>query len=218
MKKLLQSGVIAASALLLAACATKPVNYDYTAYKESKPRSILVLPPVNQSPDVNASLSMLSVATMPLAEAGYYVMPVTLVSETFRQNGMTVPQDAQDIPVKKLREIFGADTGLYITVNKYGTSYRVVNSVVEVQASAKLVDLRTGVELWHGSAMASSAEQQSNNNSLIGMLVTAVINQVVHTLADHSHDIANITSQRLLSSGHPGGLLYGPYHPKYGTD
>ncbi|WP_293766017.1 DUF799 domain-containing protein [uncultured Aquitalea sp.] len=219
MKKLLQVGILAASALLLAACASKPVNYDYTAYKESKPRSILVLPPVNQSPDVNASLSMLSVATVPLAEAGYYVMPVTLVSETFKQNGVTVANDAQDVPIKKLHDIFGADAGLYITVNKYGTSYRVFDSVVEVSASAKLVDLRSGALLWQGSAMASSAENQNNSSGgLIGMLVSAAINQVVHNLADHSHDVAKVASYRLLSTGYQGGLLYGPYNPKYGTD
>ena len=63
--------------------------YDYTAYKQSRPRSILVLPPLNESPEVAASHSMLSQVTMPLAEAGYYVLPVALVDETFKQNGMS---------------------------------------------------------------------------------------------------------------------------------
>lgn len=209
-----------AGALLMTACATtEPVSYDYTAYKASKPRSILVLPPVNQSPDVNASPSVLAVTTEPLAEAGYYVLPVALVSETLKQNGVTVADDAQSVSPAKLREIFGADAALYITVTKYGTSYRVIDSVVEVSASAKLVDLRTGTQLWQGSATASSAENANNaNGGLLGALVSAAINQVVHNVADHSHDWANVASQRLLSAGHSGGLLYGPYNPKYGTD
>ena len=41
-------------ALVLTGCA-KPVPYDYSSFKQSKPRSILVLPPVNHSPDVKAS-------------------------------------------------------------------------------------------------------------------------------------------------------------------
>lgn len=213
-------GVIGLVAILMTACATqKPVNQDYTAFKASKPRSILVLPPVNQSPDVDASLSMLSVTTMPLAEAGYYVMPITLVNETFKQNGITVADDAHNLPLKKLREIFGADAALYITVSKYGVSYRVVDSVVEVSASAKLIDLRTGVQLWQGSAMASSAENSNNNSGgLVGLLVSAVIKQIMNNVSDQSHLIADRASNRLLAAGHAGGLLYGPYNPKFGTD
>jgi hypothetical protein len=217
---LLRNFLLLAMIITMTGCATtKPVSYDYTAYKASKPRSILVLPPVNQSPDLNASLSVLSVSTLPLAEAGYYVMPVALVSETLKQNGVTVADEAQNLPLAKLREIFGADAALYITVSRYGASYRVVDSVVVVSASAKLVDLRTGAQLWQGSATASSTENQNNaGGGLLGMLVSAAVDQVIHNVADHSHDFANVASQRLLSAGHPGGLLYGPYSPKYGTD
>ena len=65
-----------AAIVLMTGCATKP-PFDYTAFKESRPRSILVLPPLNNTPDVQASYSVLSYATVPLAEAGYYVFPVT---------------------------------------------------------------------------------------------------------------------------------------------
>jgi hypothetical protein len=214
-------GTIGLAAILMTACATqKPVAIDYTAFKASKPRSILVMPPVNQSPEVAASLSMLSVATMPLAEAGYYVMPVTLVHETFKQNGITVADDAQNVSLGKLRQIFGADAALYITVSNYGASYRILDSVVEVKASAKLVDLRTGAQLWQGSAAASSAEDNNSNNSggVIGLLVAAVVKQIINSTTDQGHVIANRASQRLLAVGHAGGLLYGPYNPKYGTD
>jgi hypothetical protein len=213
-------GTIGLAAILMTACATnQPAAIDYTAFKASKPRSILVMPPVNQSPEVAASLSMLSVATMPLAEAGYYVMPVTLVYETFKQNGITVADDAQNVPLAKLRQIFGADAALYITVNNYGASYRIVDSVVEVKASAKLVDLRTGALLWQGSAVASSAENNnSNSGGVVGLLVSAVVKQIINSTSDQSHAIANRASQRLLAAGRAGGLLYGPYSPKYGTD
>ena len=45
-----------------------------------------------------------------------------------------------------------------------------------------------------------------------------MINQVSNTLTDKSHDIAGITSVRLLSAGTPNGILYGPRSPKYGKD
>lgn len=206
------------AAAVLAGCAVKPVEVDYTAYKQSRPRSILVLPPTNQSPDVGAGQSVLSVTTQPLAEAGYYVMPVTLVNETFKQNGVTVAEDAQAIPAAKLREIFGADAGLYLNITRYGAHFQVFSSVVEVAADARLVDLRNGTELWKGHVLASDNGGNNNNSGgLLGALIGAAISQAINNVADASHGMAGVATGRLLTPTQ-GGLLYGPYNPKYGTD
>lgn len=210
--------LLACAAALLGGCATPP-TFDYSAYKGSRPQSILVLPPVNNSPDVNATFSVLAQVTHPLAESGYYVMPVSLVAETFKQNGVTEPAEMHAIDRAKLREIFGADAALYLTVTKYGTTYMVFDSAAVVSASARLVDLKTGQELWSGSATASSSEQNNNQSGgLVGLLVTAVVKQIMHSVVDSSHPVAGIASQRLLSAGRPNGMLYGPHSPNYGKD
>ncbi|MEH2922045.1 DUF799 domain-containing protein [Samsonia erythrinae] len=205
-------------ALVLTGCA-KPVPYDYTAFKESKPKSILVLPPVNHSPDVKASYSLLSQVTYPLAESGYYVLPVAVVDETFKQNGLSTASDIHALSTAKLRQIFGADAALYLDVKEYGTSYTVINSETRVSADARLVDLRTGKLLWSGSATASSNEQQSNSNGgIIGILVQAAVNQIADTISDKGHDVAGVTSARLLAAGHARGMLYGPRSLQYGKE
>ncbi|WRV89339.1 DUF799 domain-containing protein [Pseudomonas protegens] len=212
-------GLLAVS--LLVGCAA-PRSVDYSAYKQARPKSILVLPPLNESPDIKATYSMLSQVTFPLAEAGYYVMPIAVVDETFRHNGLTNPADIHGLAPAKLNEIFGADAGLYITVKEYGTSYMLISSATVVTASATLVDLKTGTTLWTGSARASSEEgnngNNGNNGGLVGMLITAAVKQIINTSTDAGHPIAGITSQRLLSAGQRTGLLYGPRSPKYGTD
>lgn len=206
----------AAAVLLLTACAAPKAPFDYTAFKESRPRSILVLPPLNKTPEVQASYSVLSFATRPLAEAGYYVMPVTLVAEAFKENGMTQPEDMHATSAEKLRQIFGADAALYVTINKYGTVYQVINSASIVSAEARLVDLKTGKLLWSGAAMASSEEGQSQSQGgLAGLLISAIVKQVMATALDQSHRIAAIATTRLLSAGTPNGLLYGPRSPQY---
>lgn len=154
---------------------------------------------------------------MPLAESGYYVFPVAVVEETFKQNGVTNPDDMSAVPLAKVREIFDADAVLYITVTDYGTSYQVVNSDTRVTATARLVDLRTGKQLWSGGATASSNEGQNNNGGgLLGILITAAVTQIANTVTDRAHDIAGVTSNRMLSAGASGGLLYGPRSPQYG--
>ncbi|AXY33731.1 DUF799 domain-containing protein [Yersinia pseudotuberculosis] len=204
-------------ALLLTGCAT-PVATDYTDFKQSKPKSILVLLPQNQSPEVDASHGVLSQVTYPLAEAGYYVLPVAVVEETFKQNGMTNAGDISAASPAKLRQIFGADAVLYITIVQYGTSYQVITSDTRVTTNAKLVDLKTGKLLWSGSATASSNEGNNSSGGVIGLLVQAAVSQIANTITDKSHDVAGITSARMLSAGTPNGLLYGPRSPQYGKD
>lgn len=199
----------------LTACATQPAKqYDYSALKEAKPASLLILPPLNDSPDVAATYSVYSQLTHPLAESGYYVLPVSLVDETLRQNGVVNAAEAHSIDAAKLRQIFGADAALYVAVKRYGSVYKVVSSDATVEVEAKLVDLKTGQLLWDGKAIASTAEQNNNNQGgLVGLLVKAVIDQIANNLTERSHHIAGIASQRLLTAGTPNGLLPGPRAP-----
>jgi hypothetical protein len=218
LEKILKSVVCLSVAILAAGCAAPVKQLDYTAFKQSRPKTILILPPLNESPDVKATYGMLAQMSYPLAEAGYYVLPVALVDETLKQNGMTAAADSHAIAPAKLQEIFGADAALYVTVSKYGSVYTVLNSAVVVTANAKLMDLKSGALLWSGTASASSAEGSNSGGGLIGALVTAAVNQIVNNVTDRGFTIAGLTSQRLLSAQQPNGILYGPYSPKYGTD
>lgn len=215
--RILKLSACLAPLVLAVGCAgTKPAPYDYTAFKAAKPRSILVLPPLNNSPEVNAGNSVYAQVTYPLAEAGYYVLPVALVNETFKQNGMTTSADIHQLPTAKLQEIFGADAGMYITINKYGSTYTVLDSVVVVAAEAKLVDLKSGTVLWTGAASASSNEGGNNNTGgLIGALIAAAVKQVINSTTDQSHPVAGVASTRLLSAGLNNGMLYGPRSVNY---
>lgn len=210
--------LIGAAAVLSTGCATAP-GFDYTAFRESRPASILVLPPVNNSTSVEASPSLYSWVTQPLAESGYYVLPVALVEETFRQNGLANPAEISEVSPAKLREIFGADAALYLQIKQYGTVYQVLQSASVVTAEARLVDLRNGATLWKGEASASSAENRGGSNAgLIGLLVEAVVYQIMENATDASHQVAQVASTRLLHARPPAGLLYGPRSPKYQQD
>jgi hypothetical protein len=214
-----------AAALLLCACAAQPPPQagepidPYAAFRESSPRSILVIPPVNQSPDIKAQATFLATSTWPLAESGYYVIPVSLSSQMFRQNGITVAEDAHAIAPSRLREIFGADSALYITITRYGVSYSGISSVVEAAASARLIDLRNGLELWSGKVTVSeNSISDSGSLNILDLMITAAFDQIINTLLDKAYDVGREANYRMLSAGRKNGLLYGPYHSKYGTD
>jgi len=203
--------------MVLSGCATKPQPIDYSAFRAAKPTTLLVMPPVNDSPDVKATASAWAHATLPLAEAGYYVLPVTLVAETFRENGVQTAADAQGIPHAKLREVFGADAAVYVKVVRYGTSFRVVDSETRVEVEGRIVDLRTGQDLWTGKAFASSAEQApQSQGGLVGLLVAAVVKQIIGATSDAAYGFAGLAQGRLLDAPRYNGILPGPRSPQFG--
>ncbi|MSQ64904.1 MAG: hypothetical protein EXR37_00900 [Limnohabitans sp.] len=203
--------------LLLGACSTPSPKPDQSDFRSSKPASVLVLPPVNLSPDIRGSLTFLSTVTRPLSEAGYYVFPVAMVDATFKENGLQMANDVHEVPLPRLQSIFGADAVLYITLKTYGSSYVVIDSQTVVSAKARLVDARTGKLLWQGQASASDAEGRDNNNGLAGLLINSVIQQLASNLGNLGHQLSKVASSRLLSP-HPSGILHGPRSPEYGKD
>ncbi|MEY4753432.1 MAG: hypothetical protein RJA44_1107 [Pseudomonadota bacterium] len=217
MRRLVLWPALLAGSLLLGGCMTPPKPYDYSAFRAAKPATLLVLPPVNLSPDIKATPSVWSHATQPLAEGGYYVLPITLVDETLRQNGVQTAAEAQDIPAAKLREVFGADAAVYIKVLRYGSSYTVLNSESRVDVEGRIVDLRSGELLWEGKGSASSAEQsQQSQGGLAGLLVAAIVKQIISNATDASHNYAGMAQSRMLGVPRFNGVLPGPRSPLYG--
>lgn len=208
-----------ALALALTGCATTDAPMDYSAFKKSNPKSILVLPPTNHTTEVIAPYGVLANVTVPLAEAGYYVFPVALVDETFKNNGLTVAEDIHAVAPQKLQEIFGADAVLYLDIEEYGTSYAVLSSDTVVVVKARLTDIKTNEILWEGKARAASSEQRGGNGGgIVGMLVEAAVNQIMESALDTGFQIAGVASNRLLSPEAHNGLLYGPRSPKHGKE
>jgi len=224
--------LFAITGLLATGCATtKP--YDYTNFRQHRPRSILVLPPLNNSTDVRGTYGYFSTVTRPLAEMGYYVFPIVIVDQFLKENGLPGPGEMHQAPLDKFAKIFGTDSVLYITLEQYGTKYHVLNSVTRVAAKASLVDARTGLLLWEGQA---AAEQRPNGGGgggggLIGALVQtvvrAVVNQAVNSSVDTAHPVSGEVntlmfmgnSSRSFGSSPAVGvggppLLYGPYRPE----
>ena len=206
---------IALSFTLFSSYAVADKVVDRSVYMANVPASILVLPPINESPDTRATNSFWSTVTPPLAEAGYYVFPVTVVDTMLKENGVTNGFDAQNIPLNKLKEIFGADAAMYLKVKQYGSKYQVIDSVVTVEVEAKLVDLNTGALLWEGRNKQRQGSND-NNNSLTGMLVSALINQVSNQVSDTGYDVSRVVSSNLffVNQKKNKGLLYGPRSSK----
>jgi hypothetical protein len=197
---------------LLASCVAPPEPYDYSLYLAHSPRSILVLPPMNESIEVQASHVHLSTISAPLAERGYYVFPVAVVEQLMRENGLPTAWEMHQVSLSKLGEIFGADAVLYLTIEDWGTSYQVIQSTSAVALRGKLVDVDTGLLLWEGRARMEKSS--GGGGDPLSLVVSALVTQVGSSISDPSDELSRAASYTLV--GLPDhGLLLGPRHPGF---
>jgi hypothetical protein len=202
----------AAAAVLVSGCVTAQ-PYDYTNYRLHPPRSIVVLPPLNQSTAVEATYGYLTTVTRPLAERGYYVFPIAVVDQFLKENGLPSAGEMHQVPPEKMAEILGADAVMFITVEQYGTKYLLLDSVTTVAVKARLVDTRSGLLLWEGKRLVQQ-NASAGQSSLIGMAIAAAVTQIMNTSTDAAHRLSPMVNV-LLFNHKDQGLLYGPYHPRY---
>jgi hypothetical protein len=197
--------------LIISGCATT-TPYDYTAFEKSKPRSIVVIPPNNNSIEVNAPYIYLATLTRPLAEKGYYVFPVFVIDHFLKENGLPTPAEMNGIPLDKIGEHIGADAVLYVSIEDWGQKYQVINSVTKVHATLRLVDVKTGDLLWESIAIAQQSSGDGGGG-LVGALVGAVLTQVLaSTITDPTPGLA-MQANNLAIDNKGRGMLDGPYKP-----
>lgn len=194
--------------MLMASCATPSYNYD--KFRAANPRSILILPPINKSTDVRGTYGYLSTVTMPVAEKGFYVYPVALIDEMMKENGLPSANEMHQVSLKKIKEIINPDAILYLTLEKYGTTFAVLSSHTTVSVSGKLISAITGEVLWEGSATVTPDNSSSSSGGLLGSLVSAVITQAANNATDNAHEVSAQANEVLFAT-EGKGLLNGPY-------
>lgn len=196
-------------AALLAGCATaKP---DLAAFYAHRPRSIVVVPVVNETTEVSAPAVFITTVTVPLAERGYYVFPVYLTDLILKDLGLPEAGHIHLLPAERFFELFGADAVLLITIKDWSTKYLVLASSVDVRMEYLLKDTRTGTLLWKAERLVSHGSGGGGGNP-IGMLIAAAVHALV---ADYLPVARQANLQVFLP---PAGLPAGPYHPEFQKD
>ncbi len=194
-------------------------HMDYTAFKNAAPRSIFVPLPVTGSPKPESAVAVMASAVLPLAEAGYYVIPATLAYDILVRRGGKNAVELANLPLEEIKQNFGADAVLYLTVNKYDINYLVVDSIYTVSVTAELKDIATGATLWKQTAKNDNTSLPSTD--WISLLVKGLIKQLSNHMLDPGVEISVENSYNMFipdSSVMTNPFLSGPYSPNYRKD
>jgi hypothetical protein len=192
--------------LFLTGCVEQqPMNFD--AFYAHRPRSIVVVPVLNESPEVSAASVFITTISRPLAERGYYVFPVYLTDLILRDFGLTEAGHIHQLPASRFYELFGADAVLLVTIKDWSTKYLVLASSVDVKMEYVLKDTKTGIELWRNEQTYS--HQSGGGGNLIVMAISAAVNAL---MTDYM-PLARTANNIVLAP--PRGLPAGQYNPSY---
>lgn len=205
---------IAAAVVLLtalSACVPPPAK-DYTKFMSAQPRSILVVPVVNKSVDLNAQDYFLSTVPVPLAERGYYVFPVHMVKRLLEDDGLADASLVHEADPTRLAALFGADSVLYVVIERWDAKWILVSTQVTVDLDYVLKDGKTGEALWSEREKAVYSSD-GGNQGLLAAIVAAAITKA----SPNYMPLARQANAKALAFPGPG-FPAGPYRPEYLTD
>jgi hypothetical protein len=162
---------------LLSGCATHTVaKKDYAEFRKASPRSVLIVPVINRSVDVDAPDYFLSTIARPIAERGYYVFPVNLVKHVMEDDGLADANMVHGSDAVKLASLFGADSVLYVSIERWDARYAVFSTVTTVELAYTLKSGSTGQELWkHQEKLAYDPTANQSQAGLAGLIAKAVV-------------------------------------------
>jgi len=206
---------LAALAALLSGCVAPPVDkgYDYSAFRSANPRSILIVPVVNNSVDVDASDYFLSAISQPVAERGYYVFPVNMVKRVMEEDGLADADMVHAADPTRLAALFGADSVLYVSVERWDAQYAVLSTTVTVEFDYVLKDGHTGQTLWRSGQRIVYQPQAGGSGNIIADLIISVVQAAATKAKPNYLPLARQANKNAVVRTHHG-LPAGPYRPK----
>ncbi len=187
--------------------ATKRSSYPLM-YGDQKPASMLIVPAINESTAADAGDLLNSTISQPLSNHGYYVMPMPIVADIFRREGVIEGSQIKGLPTKMFKENFGADSVLFMTINSWDKNYVVIAGNVSVGISYVLIATETNEILWTYEQTVVVDTGGGSGNILAGIIATAIKTATT----DYLPVAAQVHAQAFKA------LPLGEYHPRSGTD
>ena len=209
--------MLTSSALGLVGCAAAPHRSDYSELRTENPRSILVVPPINKSVDVNAPDYFLATIATPLAERGYYVFPVNMVRSVLADDGLSDANLVHSGDPRRLGELFGTDAVLYISIERWDAKYVLLATTVTVELTYSLKSAHTGHELWKDHRVVAYSPQHSSSGNALADLIADVVSAAVTKAAPNYMPLARQANTQAVSLKGTG-LPAGPYDSLYLKD
>lgn len=203
---------VSAMGAALCACVTiaPPIAKDYSAFNAEEPRSILVVPALNNTVNVQAPDFFVSTISRPFSERGYYVFPAYMIKRVLEADGLADAGLVHGVDARRLESLFGCDSVLFVTIEKWQSQYVVLATQTTVEFNYTLKSCKTGELLWDDiQTMVYSPQADSSGNPLADLIAQAIVAAIEKGAPNY---IPLTMQANAAAAGTPGrGLPAGPY-------
>jgi hypothetical protein len=212
MRKIIFTAIIATA--ILSSCTTIskiPKSTAYNGMYSEKPTSILLMPPINRSTNIESKEYFHSTLNVPLANSGYYVIPPFLSMEILKKESAYDAELFLDSDLSKFHEIFGADIVVFTIINKWDKSGLAAKVYVEVEYIIKSTKTNNILYSRKGT-VTYDASVSSQAGGLAGALLDIALSSI-NTAATKYVDVARACNAFTFKD-----LPAGPYKQNYNMD
>jgi len=200
--------------VFLSGCTTTSPVTKSVAYKgmfDEKPLTILIMPPINRSTNVEAKEYFHSTLYVPVSNCGFYVIPPFLSMEILKKESAYDAELFLDAPLQKFGEVFGADLALFTIIHKWDKSGILAKVYVEVEYIVKSIKTNEVVYTRHGN-ITYNASVSTGAPGIVGLIANVAIS-AINTAATNYMDVARVCNSFTFKD-----FPAGKYSPMYNLD
>lgn len=182
MKRLI---LFAFACVLVSSCGmmnTVTRETQYAKMYEEKPVTLLVMPPINNSTNVEAKDLLYTSISRPLVEAGYYVISPLLAMDILKSESAYDSELFIEAPLTMFNNFFGADAVVFSVIDswtKKGTGIQTKIRYVIKSAHTNDILFERSCDLYLDLSVSSQS------NSALGALVSLAASAINTAATDH---------------------------------
>jgi len=214
-KVILFSSIIATT---FASCSMQKANTRDNAFKyfyEEKPTAILIMPPINNTTNVDAKEYFFTVLHSPLANAGYYILPPLITMEVLQSEGAYDSELFLEQSLATFGETFQADIVLFPIIHKWKKIGALGTIHIDIEFIFK--DVETGDVVFSRYGEFTYNANKSDHSSLLATLATNVAAAALTDYVPVARKCVNLLITDLpLGKYHKENTVDGKYRVRLG--
>lgn len=182
---------------------------QYAAMYSDMPVTVLVMPPINNTSNVEAKDLLYTSISRPLAEAGYYVISPLLAMDVLKAESAYDAELFIDKPLTMFRDYFGADAVVFSQIDDwtkrgFGIDTKIRYIIKSATSGEVLFDRSCDLYL--------DLQQNSGGDSALSQLLDLAVSAVATAATDH------IVAARKANYYIFRDIPRGKYNPQYLKD
>lgn len=199
--------------LLLSSCTSTSNLTKGDAFPlmyEEDPTVVLIMPPINYSTNVEAKDFFYTTMNVPIADAGYYVLPPNMTLAYLQKESAYDSELFLEGDISKFKDLLGADVVVFTVIKKWDKLYSGVQGTVNISVEYIIRSTKTGEVLYSRDALINYYIASNKGGSSIFGLLANILTTTLETATTDYIEVAvdcNDTALVDLPSG-----IYSPYH------